>query len=91
MTGGNGSNLMNLRVPLPTVIAWVVGIAGFLGGAIAMLAWGWLVARVGNLENGTTTPMAQTTRIRFEQIDRDLRRLESEIARCLRDSDKSDG
>lgn len=81
----NGRNLLNLRVPLPMVIAWIVGVGGFLGGAIAVLAWGWVDTRLGNLERGITTPMAPTTRIRFEQVDRELTRLEREVERCLRD------
>lgn len=90
MEDGNGRNLLNLRVPLPIVIAWIVGVAGTLGGIIALGAWGWVVSRVEDLENGTSTPMAQTTKIRFEQVDRDIRRIEQEIARCMRDRTQSD-
>lgn len=80
----NGDNIARQRVGVLTVIAWVTGI----GGIAALGFWGWLLSeigavadRVGKLERGETTPMAQTTRLRLEAIDKQIDRLEYRVGR----------
>lgn len=66
-----------VRVSVPTVISWVAAILS----VTVWLGWASLGNRIDKLESGNTTPMGETTRIRFEQIDRARARIDQQFDR----------
>jgi hypothetical protein len=69
--------LERVRVSAVTVIAWISAILS----VTAWLGWAALSNRIVVLESGATTPMGETTRIRFEQVDRARERIEVQFDR----------
>jgi hypothetical protein len=86
MSDPPGNDITRDRVPLLTVVTWVVATATVAAIAI----WGWLMyanavqdQRLENIESGRTVPMATTTKIELDNLKYRLKRLEDN-EQCLR-------